>query len=89
MSARRNPRSSQLVRGFLMGMLCAKGHILTSARIRSELRVSRATAKRDMRAIAGVVPVSESKPLTGMLNSAPRRTRRLAQFAEQAEERVA
>lgn len=62
---RRNPRSSQLVRGFILGQLHERGHTLTTARIR-RLGASHATAKRDMRAIAALVPVTPSKPLQGM-----------------------
>lgn len=58
---RRNPRASQIVRGFRLGVLYAHGEVLTTARIRSLLRVSRATAKRDMSAIAKLVKVTPSK----------------------------
>lgn len=71
---RRNPRACQLVRGFLLGMAYAKGQVLTSARIRRDLRVSKATAKRDMRALAGVVDVSPSKPVQGLKVHIGRRT---------------
>lgn len=53
----KNPKATPLVRGFLLGMLYEKGHTLTTARIRREMKVSKATAKRDMTKIAGLVPV--------------------------------
>jgi hypothetical protein len=58
---RRNPRASQFVRGFRLGLMYAAGTPLTSASIRRRLLVSRATAKRDMKAIAKVVKVTPSK----------------------------
>lgn len=63
MAKRRNPRGSQFARGFLLGMLYAQGKVLTTERIRRELRASRATAKRDMRVIASLVKVTPSKAL--------------------------
>jgi hypothetical protein len=64
----------QLVRGFLLGMLYEQGKVLTTARIRRELRVSRATAKRDMGWIRKLVPVLSSKPLIGLRRHLPQRT---------------
>lgn len=64
-SKRHYPRGSQLVRGFILGQLYERGHTLTTARI-CKLGASRATARRDMKAIAGLVPVTPSKPLQGM-----------------------
>lgn len=62
MAKRANPRGCQLSRGFLLGLLYARGFKLSTARIRRELRVSRATAKRDMVQIRKLVPVRSSKP---------------------------
>jgi Fic family protein len=72
--AKRAARGSQLVRGFLLGMMHAKGHVLTTARIRNELKASKATAKRDMQQIARLVTVTPSKPIAGLRNHIPRRT---------------
>lgn len=58
---RRNPRASQFVRGFRLGLFYAGGRVLTTRGIRRELGVSRATAKRDMKAIAKLVKVTPSK----------------------------
>ena len=58
---RLNPKAPQIVRGFRLGLLYAQGEVLTSSRIRRLLRVSRATAKRDMRAVATLVKVTPSK----------------------------
>lgn len=58
---RRNPRASQLARGFRLGLFYARGRVLTTRSIRRELGVSRATAKRDMKAIAKLVKVPPSK----------------------------
>ena len=55
MSKRRNPRASQLTRGFILGQLYEKGHTMNTARIR-KLGVSKATAKRDMKAIRALLP---------------------------------
>lgn len=63
---RTNPRGSRLVRGFLLGMLYERGHTISTARIRRELRVSRATAKRDMQQIRGMVPVLPRKASSGL-----------------------
>lgn len=64
MAKRANPRGSQFVRGFLLGMLYAQGKVITTERIRRELRASVATAKRDMALIASLVKVTPSKALT-------------------------
>jgi len=64
MAKRRNPRGCQLTRGFILGSLYAQGKILTTRRIRQDLRVSRATAKRDMKVIRTIVPVMPSKPIS-------------------------
>jgi hypothetical protein len=58
---RANPRGSQLVRGFWLGMLYAQGVALTTDRIRREMGASRATAKRDLAQIAELVNVTPSK----------------------------
>lgn len=58
---RRNPRASQLARGFRLGLFYALGRVVTTRSIRRELGVSRATAKRDMKAIAKLVKVTPSK----------------------------
>lgn len=71
---RANPRGCQLVRGFLLGMLYEQGKVITTARIRRELRVSRATAKRDMVWIRKLVPVLPSKPFIGCMMYQPQRT---------------
>lgn len=62
------------MRGFILGMLHAKGHVLTTARIRRELKASKATAKRDMRAISELVEVTPSQPVRGMIVHVPRRS---------------
>lgn len=72
--AKRAARGSQLVRGFILGQLYASGHILTTARIRRELKASRATAKRDMAAISELVAVTPSKPVIGLKNHIQRKT---------------
>ena len=72
--AKRAAVGNQFVRGFLLGMMHAKGHVLTTARIRRELKASRATAKRDMRAIAGLVKVTPSQPVRGMAVHVARRS---------------
>lgn len=74
MAKRANPRGSQLARGFLLGLLYARGFRLTTARIRNELRVSRATAKRDMTQIRRLAPVRSSRPVAGMRNHVPQET---------------
>lgn len=73
MAKRANPRSCQLVRGFILGQLYEKGHRITAARIRG-LGVSRATAKRDLKAIRQLVPVRASKPVAGMKRHLPQET---------------
>lgn len=78
MAKRGNPRCSQLVRGFLLGALYERGHTLTTARIRRDLRVSRATAKRDLDAIAAVVKVTPSKPIQGLREHQQRQARKAA-----------
>lgn len=72
--AKRDARGSQLVRGFILGMRYAKGHVLSTAIIRRELKASKATAKRDMKAIAKLVPTIGSQPVSGMRNHIARRT---------------
>lgn len=72
MAKRRNPKGSQFARGFLLGMLYAQGKVLTTERIRRELRASRATAKRDMKVIASLVNVTPSKALTCQKQHFPR-----------------
>lgn len=74
MAKRANPRGCQFARGFLLGLLYARGFALTTKRIRNELRVSRATAKRDMTQIRLLVPVRASKPLTGLKAHQPQET---------------
>jgi hypothetical protein len=74
MAKRSNPRGSQLVRGFLMGLAYGSGHKLTTARIR-KLGASRATAKRDMAKIRKLVPVLPSKPLLGMVYHVAQQTK--------------
>jgi hypothetical protein len=74
MAKRANPRGCQFVRGFLLGMLYAQGKMLTTARIRREMRVSRPTAKRDMRLIRKLVIVTPSKPLIGLKAHLPQQT---------------
>ena len=74
MATRANAKACPLARGFLLGMLYAGGKVLTSDRIRRELGVSRATSKRDMSKIAGLVPVTPSKPIRGLKAHATRRT---------------
>jgi DNA-binding transcriptional regulator GbsR (MarR family) len=81
MAKRANPRGCQLVRGFLLGMLYAQGKTLTTARIRRELRVSQATAKRDMKAIRKVVLVRPSKPFVECKNHQPQATMPLKKAA--------
>lgn len=71
MAKRRNPKGSQLVRGFILGQLYERGHKLTTARIRG-LGASRATAKRDMTALALLVKVTPSKPLAGLKHHLPK-----------------
>lgn len=61
MAKRRNVRGSQLVRGFVLGQLYELGQAITTARIR-KLGLSRATAKRDMKALRTVIAVTPSKP---------------------------
>lgn len=70
---RGNLKASQLVRGFLLGSLYERGHLLTTSKIRREMRVSKATAKRDMVALANLIPVTSSKPVTSMKGNIPRR----------------
>lgn len=79
MAKRGNPRACQLSRGFLLGQLHAKGHTLTTARIR-KLGVSKATAKRDMRAIRKLVPAVSSKPVIGMRNYVAQRTKAAPEY---------
>jgi hypothetical protein len=74
MAKRANPRACQLVRGFLMGLAYGSGHRLTTARIR-KLGASRATAKRDMKAIRKLVPVLPSKPILGMIYHVAQQTK--------------
>jgi hypothetical protein len=71
---RANPRGCQFVRGFLLGMLYERGHTITTARIRRELRASRATAKRDMKHIRTLVPALPRKPLASARGHAAQRT---------------
>jgi hypothetical protein len=71
---RANPRGCQLARGFLLGLLYGRGFVLTTARIRKELRVSRATAKRDMVQIRKLVPVRSSKPAINVKRHLPQAT---------------
>lgn len=73
MAKRANPRASQLVRGFILGQLYEKGFRLTTARIRG-LGASKATAKRDMKAIRKLVPVRSSKPVIGLKRHLPQTT---------------
>jgi hypothetical protein len=68
------PRSTQLVRGFLLGLAYQSGHSLTTARIR-KMGASKATAKRDMKAIRKLVPVLPSKPRLWMLYHVAQRTK--------------
>jgi hypothetical protein len=72
MPARKNKRASPIVRGFILGQLYERGHAITTKRIR-KLGMSRATAKRDMRRIASVVPVTLSKPVRGLRSHVARR----------------
>ena len=72
--AKRAARGSQLVRGFILGQLYASGHVLTTAKIRRELKASRATAKRDMAAIAELVAVTPSNSVMGLKNHIQRKT---------------
>lgn len=57
-----NPSATLFVRGFLLGMLYAQGKVITTTRIREELRVSKATAKRDMQKVARLVDVKSTRP---------------------------
>lgn len=68
-----NPRGCTM-RGFLLGMLYAQGKVLTTARIRKELGVSQATAKRYMQGIRRVVAVSAPKPFVGCAGNQPQFT---------------
>lgn len=43
-------------------MLYAQGKVITTTRIREELRVSKATAKRDMQKVARLVDVKSTRP---------------------------
>ena len=70
---RANPRASQLIRGFLIGSLYEKGHLITTAKIRREMRVSSATAKRDMSALAEIISVTSAKPIIGLKRCVQRR----------------
>lgn len=63
---RDNKKATQLIRGFLLGSLYERGHVLTTAKIRREMRVSKATAKRDIAALADLIPVTPSKPVMGL-----------------------
>lgn len=72
----KNPMATPLVRGFLLGKLYEQGFVLTTARIRKEMRVSKATAKRDMKKIAGLVAVTPSQPVQGMIGHMPRKARK-------------
>lgn len=74
MAKRANHRGSQLARGFLLGMLYSQGKVLTTARIRREFRVSKATAKRDMAVIRTFVLVRPSKPRSNMKHHIPQAT---------------
>jgi hypothetical protein len=74
MAKRINPRGCQLARGFLLGLLYARGFKLTTERIRNELRVSKATAKRDMVQIRKLVPVRPSKPHIALKRHLPQET---------------
>jgi len=74
MAKRCNPRATQLVRGFLLGLAHGSGHVLTTARIR-KMGASKATAKRDMKAIRKLVPVLPSKPVLGLLYHVAQRTK--------------
>jgi porphobilinogen deaminase len=74
MAKRANPKGCQFVRGFLLGMLYAQGKVITTARIRREMRVSKPTAKRDMKLIRGLVVVRSSKPLQAMNYHQPQAT---------------
>lgn len=74
MAKRANPRGCQFVRGFLLGMLYAQGKTLTTARIRRDFRVSKATAKRDMKEIRRIVVVRPSKPVGELKNHQPQAT---------------
>jgi len=66
------PRSSQFVRGFRLATLYAQGVVITTASIRKLLGVSRATAKRDMRAMASLVKVTPSKAMKRQREHFPR-----------------
>ena len=77
MAKRRNPKACQFARGFLLGLTYAKGHVLTTARIRN-MGVSKATAKRDMKVIRGLVPMLLTDPPLGKLPHAAQRTKALA-----------
>lgn len=48
-------KNELLRRGFLLGQLYEQGGEITAARIRRELRVSKATAKRHMKTIGALV----------------------------------
>lgn len=75
---RRNPVASQLVRGFLIGAMYERGHTITTERLRRELRVSKATAKRDFKALRAVAPVRGSKPVEGLRCHIPQVLRKAA-----------
>ena len=72
---RGNPKGCQLARGFILGMAYAKGHSISTEKIRREIRVSKATAKRDMKVIRALVPTLPSKPVAGMVGHVAQRTR--------------
>lgn len=74
MAKRANPRGSQFVRGFLLGLLYSQGKMLTTKRIRREFRVSKATAKRDMAQVRTLVVVRPSKPFPGCTTNQPQAT---------------
>jgi hypothetical protein len=73
-----NPNATSLVRGFLLGSLYEKGHVITTQRIRREMMVSPATAKRDMAQLAKLVSVTPSKPITNLKNHMPRKALKAA-----------
>lgn len=58
---------SAFARAFVLGMLYESGQTITTARIRKEFGVAKATAKRDMKVIRSLVPVTPHRSFTGQL----------------------